>query len=167
MIAFFRKNFMLSNIVVRILFVLTYFFSHWQTGLTSTLIVMGETNWPLAILVLVIIGTVLMFLIPVITGVLLGWARIISVPRAEFCFLAYVFCAVGFAILGIFNLVNLFTPLLLSWGEALFPLIAAAVASLLFYRVTSKLYFNDVTRPHYFKMCAVYFAVFAVIIEVL
>lgn len=167
MISVLRKNFKLANILVRILFVITFVFAHWQQGLTATLLVLSEPSWPLAIAVLAILGVVLMFLLPFFVNVLLGWSRIVSVPNAEFNLLAHAFCSVGFLLLGLLNLVNLFTPLALVWGGKLFPLVSTIISALLFYTVTSKLYFNDATRVHYFKTYAIFFLVFVVIIEVL
>lgn len=167
MISVLRKNFHLANILTRILFVITFVFAHWQVGLTATLYVLNQPNWLLAIAVLALLGTGLMFLLPFLTSVLLGWSRIVSVPVSEFILLAHAFCTLGFLLLGLLNLINLATPLVLVWGAKLFPLVATLVSAGLFYLATSKLYFNDVTRVHYFKMYAIFFLVFIVIIEVL
>ncbi len=167
MITALRKNFNLCNILVRILFVIMFVFSHWQLGLTATLQVLGQPNWIFAVLTLTVMGVALMFLLPVLVNFLLGIAKIVSVPFSEYYLFAHLFCSLGFLILGLLNLVNFFTPLLAVWGLKLFPFVASLVASILFYATTSKLYFNDVTRPHYFKMCAISFLVFIVIIEVL
>lgn len=167
MISALRKNFNLANVLARILFVITFVFSHWQDGLTATLLVLNEPNWLLAIAVLALLGVALMFLLPFLVNMLLGWSRIVSVPTAEYNLLAHAVCSLGFLLLGLLNLVNLFTPLALVWGAKLFPLVSTLVAAVLFYAATSKLYFNDVTRVHYFKMYAIFFLVFVVIIEVL
>lgn len=164
---FFRKNFKISNITAKLLFALMFVLSHWQTGLAATLLISATPNWLLAIAALAFLGVCFMLLLPLITGVLLSWARIVSVPRAEFNFFAYCFCTVGFVVLALLNSVNLFTPLALVWGGAIFPLVATLSAAVAFYATTSKLYFNDLTRPHYFKMCAIYFVAFVVLFEVL
>lgn len=167
MISVLRKNFKAANVSVRILFVLTFVFASWRDGLTATLYVLNEANWPLAIAVLTVLGVALMFLLPVIVNVLLGWSRIVSVPQAEYCLLAHAFCSLGFLLSGLLDLINLITPLTLIWGARLFPLISTIVAAVLFYATTSRLYFNDATRVHYFKMYSVFFLVFVVVIEVL
>lgn len=167
MISALRKNFNLCNVLARILFVVTYVLSHWQLGLAATLQVLGETNWLLAVVTLAVLGTAWMFLLPVLVKFLLNTARIVSVPLSEFTLFAHLFCSLAFVVLGLLNLVNLFTPLLVVWGQKLFPFVAALVASVAFYATTSKLYFNDATRPHYFKMFAIYFLVFVLVIEVL
>lgn len=165
MLTFFRKNYKASGVIVRILFVLAYIAARWQTGLAAALLVSYE--WWLGILSLAIVGVCLMLLLPVIVNVILNLARIYSVPRAEFVFLAYCFFTVGLAILALLNLVNLFTPLALVWGGRIFPFAATLVAFALFYGVTGKNYFNDVTRPHYFKTTAICFVAFVLISEVL
>lgn len=167
MISALRKNFKLCNVLVRILFVITYVLANWQVGLTATLQVLGETNWLLAAVVLVVLGTVFMFLLPLVVSMFLGIAKIVSLPIAEYNFFAHLFCSVGFAILALLNLVNLFTPLMVVWGLYLFPFVATLVAAICFYAVTSKLYFNDATRPHYFKTFSLFFLAFLVIVEVL
>lgn len=167
MLTFFRKNYNLSNIMARVLFVAAYVFSRWQSGLSATLLLLGKTNWLLAIASLLLIGVILMVLLPLVVDVLLGVARIYTVPKAEYNLLALIFCGLGFLLLGLLNLVNLFTPLLLTWGGILFPLVSTLAAAVGFYAVTSKLYFNDLTRAHYFKVLALFTLIFIVVFEVL
>jgi hypothetical protein len=41
------------------------------------------------------------------------------------------------------------------WGAVIFPVVSVLASGVVFYVVTSKLYFNDATRPHYFKTLAI------------
>lgn len=167
MIAKLRSNFNLSNALVRILFVLTFVLANWQTCLAATLLVFERTNLWMALSMCLILGVAFMFLLPVLVNFALNMVRIYSVPRAEYCLLAHAFFALGNLILGLLKLVNLFTPALLVWGGVLFPLISSLIAAVLFYKVTAKLYFNDLTVVYYFKMFAIVYLVILLVMEVL
>lgn len=166
MIAKLRSNFNLSNVLARILFVLTFVFANWQTSLSATMLVFGQTNLWIALAADLLLGVAFMFLLPVLVNFALNMVRIYSVPRAEYCLLAHAFFSLGYLILGVLNLVNLFTPVMLVWGRILFPMISSLIAAMLFYRVTAKLYFNDVTVVYYFKMFAVVYLVILFVLEV-
>ncbi len=174
MFAKLRSNYNLCNVLVRILFVLTFVFANWQSCISSATIVelytsssFGSLKIYYALFSGAVLGTIVMFLLPVVVNWVLNWMKIYSVPRAEYCLLVHAFFALGYFICGVLNLVNLFTTYLIVWGRVLFPLISSLVAAILLYRVTSKLYFNDVTRVHYFRMFATAYLVVMFILEVL
>ena len=104
---------------------------------------------------------------PIIVSFALSLARIYSVPVGEYGILAVSFFGLGYLLRGLLNIVNFFTPVMLVWGGVIFPFIATLVASVGFYAVTSKLYFNDLTRPYYFRVCVLVFFVAVLIMEVL
>lgn len=162
-----RHNFNLTNILSRIFFVLMFVFANWQQYLTATILVLGHSNLALGLSVAFIVGVILVFLLPVLINLVLNWAKIFSVPRAEYCLFGIIFAALGMLVCGLLNLVNLFTPLFLVWGAVLFPFVSLTVAMLCFYKVTSSLYFNDVTRVYYFKLCLIVYAILAVLVGVL
>ena len=106
-----------------------------------------------------------MFIAPVFTGLFLNVAKIYSVPRAEYCLLVNLYCAIGFFINGLFGLINLITPVFMVWGSVIFPFIITLGCFISFYLVTSKMYFNDVTKVHYFK-CLLVVALVVLFLEV-
>ena len=162
-----RRNFNLANVLTRVLLVLTFVFANWQQYLSATILVLGYSSLALGLSVVFIVGVVLAFLIPVLINWALNVARIYSVPRSEYCLLGTLFAALGMFICGLLNLVNLFTPLFLIWGSVIFPFVALTVVMLCFYKVTSGLYFNDVTRVYYFKVCLVVYAILVVLVVAL
>ena len=174
MFAKLRSNYNLSNVLVRILFVLAFVFANWQTGLASVGMMesvvgmsFGAYKLYLALASCAVLGLVLMFLLPVVVNFALNLMKIYSVPRAEYCLLAHAFFSLGFSICGVLNLVNVFTPVMVVWGRVLFPFISSFVAALAFYKVTAKLYFNDVTAVHYFKAFSTAYLVVVLVLEVL
>lgn len=162
-----RRNFNLANVLVRVFVVLTFVFANWQQSLAVTVLVIGSPNLLLGLSVAFVVGVVLSFLLPVLINLLLNWAKIFSVPRAEYCLIGTAFAALGMLICGLLNIVNFFTPLFLVWGSVIFPFVALTVAMLCFYKITSNLYFNDLTRVYYFKLCLIVYAVLAVVVGVL
>ena len=174
MIAKFRSNFKLANVIVRILFVLTFVFANWQSGLMASIfaqntlgISFGAAGVWIGLFSEMLVGVIWMFILPFLVNLLLNIAKIYTVPRAEYCFLVQAFFALGYFILGCLNLVNLFTPVLLVWGSVLFPFISSLVAIILFYKVTAKLYFNDLTVVPYFRLVAISYLVLLFVLEVL
>ncbi len=170
-----RNNYKLSNILVRIAFVLAFVFANWQTGLAAVMLTesyvqttfTGAVKLIVALLSVAFSGTIWMFLLPPITNVVLNFAKIHSVPRNEYCVLVHAFFALGYFICGVLNLVNVFTPLFAVWGRILFPFVSSLVAVVLFYKVTSKLYFNSATTVYYFKVCAIAYLAIVFVLEVL
>lgn len=174
-----RSNYKLSNVLVRIAFVLAYMFCNWQAGLLTTTqtcnvlsytLGMDLTAWcvPIALVSQLIVGAIIMLLVPFLTNTFINVSKFYNVPRAEYSLMAYLFFTVYMFICGALKLVNLVTPFMLIWGEILFPVIASLGVAWWFYRVTVRLYFNDVTAPYYFRNLAIlYFAcviVFGVIL---
>ena len=165
-----RSNYRLSNILVRIAFVLAYVLYSWQTSLTVTEMTMQEMSYMgfgsfsdaytlvMALFVSASLGVGLMFLLPFLARTFLNVSHFYNVPRSEYALLAHVFTTLYFVVCGALRLINLFTPLLLVWGEVLFPFVVGTACAIWFYVVTSKLYFNDVTKPFYFRnVVIVYF----------
>lgn len=162
-----RKNYKLSGVLSRVFFVVTFMFANWQQGLAATVIATGQSNFWLAFAVVMVTGVAGALLVPIIVSFALSLARIYSVPVGEYGILAVSFFGLGYLLRGLLNIVNFFTPVMLVWGGVIFPFIATLVASVGFYAVTSKLYFNDLTRPYYFRVCVLVFFVAVLIMEVL
>lgn len=112
------------------------------------------------------IGVVLMFLVPFVANVFLNFSRFYNIPRAEYSLIVLMFFALYYLVCGVLSLVHLFTPLLLTWGEKLFPFITATGCVIWFYAVTKKLYFNDVTARFYFRNLAIVYFVVAIVFGV-
>ena len=174
MIAKLRSNFKLANILVRVLFVLTFVFAGWQTGLLSAHLAesmlgisLGSSKIWIGLFSELLIGVIWMFLLPILVNLVLNLAKLYNIPRSEYCLLVHAFFALGYFIRGCLNLVNLFTPVMLVWGAVLFPLVSSLIATILFYRVTAKLYFNDITVVPYFRLVAIAYLLIFVVLEVL
>lgn len=174
-----RANYNLANVLVRVFFVLAVVLSTWQISLGTVYymdfgagfgISMAQFNsavkLAIALMTSAIMGVILMFITPLFAGLFLNVAKIYSVPRAEYCLIVNLYCAVGFFLYGLLNLINLITPIFMVWGSVLFPIIITIGCFASFYLVTSKLYFNDVTTVHYFKCLMVVFAI-VMVLEVL
>lgn len=173
-----RANYNLSNVLVRIFYVLAVVLSTWQMslgtiyhaylGVSAEVFAQlnGTAKLTVALLSSTIMGVVLMFLTPFLAGLFLNIAKIYSVPRAEYCLLVNLYCAVGFFINGLLNLINLITPVFMVWGGVLFPFIVTLGCFISFYFVTAKMYFNDVTKVHYFK-CLLIVALVVLFLEVI
>ncbi len=163
-----RTNFNLTNLLTRIMFVCTFVFAMWQKCAASALYVTGSADPWITFAAAILSGILVMFLFSPVVNLLLNITKIYSVPRAEYSLIAMMFAVLNYFILGVLNLVNLFTPLLLAWGAVLFPLISSLVSVILFYRTTAKLYFNDLTAVYYFKAISIVyligFVLFAVIL---
>ena len=174
MIAKLRSNFKLANTLARALFVLTFIFASWQDGLMGVIFAESLLRasfatykvW-MAIFCEFIVGVIWMYLLPVLVNFALNTAKLYTVPRAEYCLLVHVFFALGYFIRGCLNLVHLFTPVMLVWGGVLFPFVSSVVAAILFYRVTAKLYFNDLTVVPYFRIYAIVYLLLLLVLEVL
>lgn len=162
-----RKNFNLSNVLARTFFVLAFVFANWQNALTATVLVLNSPSIWLAFAVSAVLGIAIMFLLPVLVNFALNLAKIYTVPRAEYCLLAHTFFAIGYIICGLLRLVNLFTPLMIVWGGVLFPFISSLIAAILFFKVTAKLYFNDVTVLNYYKVFVIAYFIIVFVLEVL
>lgn len=161
MFAKLRSNYRLSSALLKTAFVLTFIFAQWQQAMSSAAYVtsmygLGIVFTPaLQILVGVLssalVAVVAMFLLPLLINWFLNALRNYNVPRGEYVLIVFLYFCVGNLIVGILNLINLITPVFMLWGEALFPFVVFVGCVISFYKVTAKLYFNDVTEMHYFK----------------
>lgn len=173
-----RANYNLSNILVKIFFVLAVMLSTWQTSLgilyyafpAELASVLSGLNsaakLAIALLSSGIIGVILMFITPFFANLFLNACKIYSVPRAEYCLIVNLYCAIGFFINGLLNLINLITPIFMVWGGVIFPVVITIGCFISFYFVTSKMYFNDVTQVYYYK-CLLIVALIVLALEVL
>ncbi len=168
-----KTDYRLSNMLVRILFVVGFVFSCWQDLLLSTTMVasyMGLPSGaviPTMLLTGIIMGVVLTLIIPFVINMLLNFLRVYNVPRHEYVLIALMFFDIGFFAVGILNLVNLITPLFIVWGSVLFPLIVSLGCTIGFYKVTANMYFNDVTRQRYFKNLAILYVALVIVLGVI
>lgn len=162
---------------MRIAFVLAYVFYRWQTILEFTQVGLqmyglsdvnpsGAITVISAILATLLIGVILMAVLPFLVNTFLNISHFYTVPRAEYVLLVNMFFALYYFICGALNLVNLFTPILIIWGEKLFPFITATGCIIWFYSVTRKLYFNDTTEKFYFRSMAILYFVCAFVFGV-
>ena len=170
------SNYRLSNILIRIAFVLAYVLYSWQNILATTQLMLSMYESVLSvsytymlltvIFATLLIGVVLMFLVPFVVKLFLNYSHIYNVPRAEFTLLAHLFITIFYLACALLSLVHLLTPLFLTWGEKLIPFIVATGCIIWFYFVTKKLYFNDATALYYFRNLAIVYFVFAFVFGV-
>ena len=172
-----RSNYNLSNVLVRIFFVLAVMLSTWRNmlGTLNYLYVgamqdyitqlNGASKLFIALASSALAGVILMFITPFLTGLFLNVSKIYSVPRAEYCLLVNMFCAIGFFVNGLLDLINLITPVFMVWGGVIFPFVITLGCFVAFYLVTSKMYFNVMTKVHYFK-CLLIVALVVLFLEV-
>lgn len=173
-----KANYNLSNVLVRIFYVLAVMLSTWQgmlgtvyhtyIGVSADFLAQlnGSLKLVIALMSSSILGVGLMFLTPFLAGLFLNFSKIYSVPRAEYSLLVNLYCAIGFFINGLLNLINLITPIFMVWGGVIFPFIITLGCFVSFYLVTAKMYFNDVTKVHYFK-CLLIAALIVLFVEVI
>ena len=171
-----RSNYKLSNALIRVLFVLTYVFYSWHKNLSAALVAiqlinsMGEYAiaesyklW-LALTSSLFSGVILVLIVPFVVNLYLKFSRFYNVPQAEYTLIALLFCTLYFVVCGALNLIHLVTPLLLIWGNIVFPVIVSLGCIIWFYRVTVKLYFNDVTELYYFRSVAIFYLVITAVV---
>ncbi len=168
-----RQNYQLSNVIARLLFVATYAFFMWQNAISASSIVLEQFDMSqdhtilLSVLTSLLLGVILQFLVPVLCNVFLNIAKIRTVPLAEYTLLAHICFSLFFFVVGLFRIVNIFTPILSVWGDIIIRFIISLACGFLFYKITQKLYFNDVTTPYYFKVFGISFLVLTVVLGVL
>ncbi len=167
MITKLRNNFKISNVLSKVLFVLTFAFANWQQASAILALLSGQNNTLLAIVFCWAVAIAMVLIVPFVVEFLLKTLKLYNLPTAEYTFLATCACSFGFLLCGLLNLVHLFTPIFLAWGSVLFPFISTLLATLLFYKVTAKLYFNDVTVVHYFRSVGILFVVLVFVTVVL
>lgn len=171
-----RENYNLSNVLLRIAFVLTFLFATWQQFLGTLAIMdfsaLGVTlndtaKLLVAILSSLILGSIIMFLLPFFVNIFLNAIRNVNIPRAEYRLIVYAFFVMGFFAVGLLNLINLFTPIFLVWGGVLFPFLVYVAGAIGFYQVTAKLYFNDVTQIYYFRGLIIAYVILGIMLGVI
>lgn len=167
-----RANYSLSKVLISIFFVLAYILYSWQSSLAVTTLTLqqslsGQYNLWIALFSSALLGVLLLFLVPVVSNFIINRSHFYTVPRAEYGLLAQLFFALYFLICGALRIINLFTPILLVWGEILFPVIVSLGCIIWFYSLTAKLYFNDQTKPYYFRTLAITYLILLVVAEVL
>ncbi len=161
------SNYNLSNILCKTLFVITFAFCNWQNFMFASNVILENNNVVVAVLSALLSGVVMAFLLPVVTNLFLNVLRLYNVPRAEYALIAQFFCVIGFFLCGLFNAINFFTPILLGWGSVIFPFLVSFCCVFAFYKITAKMYFNDVTVAYYFRAIAVVYLVMTLVMEVL
>ena len=167
MITKLRNNFKFSNVLSKVLFVLTFAFANWQQASATVALFSEQNNTLLAIACCLVVAVAMVLILPFAVDFLLKTLKLYNLPTAEYTFLVTCACAFGFLLCGLLNLVHLFTPIFLAWGGVLFPFVSTLLATLLFYKVTAKLYFNDVTVVHYFRSVGIMFVVLVFVTVVL
>ena len=172
-----RQNYRLSNILVRLLFVLGYVLYSWQDSFTAVeltadqlkemgLTMTSSLALTTAFMTSALIGVALMFIVPWLASLFLNLSKFYNVPHAEYRLLVHVFVSLYYLVCGALKLINVFTPILLTWGAVLFPFLTSLGCIIWFYAVTSKLYFNDTTKPFYFRNMAIAYFVIAFVLIV-
>lgn len=146
-----RTNYRLANILARTLFVLAFMFATWRNFYESSYLVLQRFDLPMALLAAAVLGIIVQFLVPVVCGLFLNFARNQTVPAAEFCIFAYLYFAAGMATTGAILLVGWFVPVAAVWLSVIAPVVSVLLYGFLFFLRTSKLYFNDVTAVNYAK----------------
>jgi len=155
MIAKLRANYMLANVLSKILLALAYVFASWKTFAGLMTMMLGSAAWPTILLGCSFSGAVMVVLAHFLPKLYLKFAKIYTVPHSEFSLLATLAFAMYYLMVGLLNLILLAVPTFLVWADALFPIVSALVCWLVFYSVTGKLYFNDVTKPYYFATISI------------
>ena len=168
-----RANYNLSKLLIRIAFVLAYVLYSWQDSFGVTSLMLGDLagstayNLLVALMTSALLGLIIMLIVPIVSNVFLNYSRFYTVPRAEYGLLLMLFVSLYFAVCGVLKLINLITPLFLVWGDVLFPVIVSLGCVIWFYAVTAKLYFNNLTKPYYFRNVAIVYLVLVVVVEVI
>lgn len=75
------SNYNLSNILCKVLFVITFAFSNWQAFMLAANIFGGDNSVVIAIISALLLGVVLVFIVPLIVNFLLNYMRLYSIPR--------------------------------------------------------------------------------------
>lgn len=157
-----RKNYNASSIIIRLLFVLLYCVANFNTCNSIVAAYMGQQEWYVILLVLVLSAVLVMVILPFVITLLLNIARLYNMPRNEYVLIAYVCMCIQFLCIILGNLLMLALPFMGTWITIIMNFIGIAVAMLVFYIITSKLYFNDATKPYYLRVIVIVFAIFVV-----
>lgn len=170
-----RQNYRLSNLLARLLFVATVTFAlFWKclpvAGVVSD--IGGQTIpenliVPSCVIASLLVAVAVHFLVPLACNLFLNVSRIHCVPAAEYVLLAFVCCSAGFLLRGLFALLAYFVPNVSNWVNGLAPFVLTLASGALFYKITAKMYFNDVTVVPYFKNFSVALIALAVVLGVI
>ena len=97
-----KTNYRLSNMIVRILFVVGFTFCNWQDLLISVNLVsegMGlpaGATIPMVLLSGIFMGLIINLCVPFAVNAILNFSRLYNVPRHEYVLLAMLFFDIGF-----------------------------------------------------------------------
>ena len=145
-----------------VMFVLSLFLVPLLPMLVSTLVAM-----PLSLLSAAIMGVILQFIVPALVNVFINLSKIHSLPFAEYCVVVFLFLSASMLLCGAINLFAWFFPAAAVWITTLSPIVVTLGVGFAFFKVTAKLYFNDVTTVTYARSCVVAVAVLLVVLGVL
>lgn len=149
----------LSTILISFLFVVTFVFCNWQLANSFFVGMLSVTNSWIIITSTIIFAIVVAVVIPFITQLLLDRFHIYCVPRREYCLLVLLLLCSGNTLCGALNLLTLALPQWGNWITIFSRLLGNILSWLLIYNITSRLYFNDGNRKHYFMAVAIVFFV--------
>lgn len=155
-----RKNYKLSSVLTKVFYVASFVLANWFRMSSATLYVYGKPNLLLTIFSTLIAALIFVFLLPVLIRWFLRLSRFINVPQNEYPLIALLFFTIYNLVYGGMTFIQLATPLYIVWGNLVAHLLVGTLCFVGFYKVTANLYFNDVTKPYYFKTIAIaYFIV--------
>ena len=163
MIAKIRNNFKLANVLSKTLLVCTFVLASWKDAAGALSLVFSCAPWTSTILLSLFAAGIVVVVAHFLPSLYLQLAKIYTVPKSEFSLFSTLAFATYYLVLALFNLIYFVAPTLIVWGSILFPTISVIGVGLCFYLVTSKLYFNDLTRPFYFASLSIIVIVLAVL----
>ncbi len=153
-----RQNYSLSRVLVHALYVLCSILAMWHDVFSLLNAYIYCTPW-IVLLVTVFCSFIVSLIVPFVTKLLLRLFRFYNVLYSEFSLIVLAFMAINNLLIGLAGIPNFFTPTYYIWQVCLVNFVISAICTLIFYKVTAKLYFNEVTRVHYFKIVSVLFLV--------
>lgn len=156
-----KTHYGLTLWLVRLLFCVTYVFGCWydiKTSCYSATIYygIGMTSVWLCLLVGILSAIIWLVILNVLVRMLLRALSIYGLPSNEFAVVVTFFFSFYYLLLGLFYLFALITPVILVWGQILFPVVSTLIASMLFFFAIRKLYLNTTTSPRMFKYVLVF-----------
>ena len=162
MIAKIRSNFKTVSILSKVLLICTYVFANWKSFAGVMTALTGSAKISTTLLGCAISGVIVAVVAHFLPKLYLRFAKIYTVPVDEFCLFSTLAWAAYCLMLGLLNLIYLLAPTFVVLGSVVFPVVSALTAGVCFYAVTSKLYFNDVTRQYYFRSIGIVILALAV-----
>ena len=151
-----RTNFNKVNVASKILLVVAYVLAMWKEFAAVLTAYLGNAQWVMVLFGCSISGAVVAVIAHFIAKLYLRMTRLHTVPVREFSLFSTLAYTLYYVLLALLNLIILVAPTFLVWGSVIFPVVSALASGAAFYLVTSKLYFNDVTRAYYFKTMAIF-----------